>query len=144
MRMTVEGMNNAYQVGNFYFGGQLNDAAMAHFKSLGVTKVYNLRNEEEGDFSWEEDFCEKEGMQYKQIPFLVDGAVNDDCVKELSSLNESDKALIHCASGNRIGAWYVIYCVKNKGLSFDEASKLAFEVGLTNPGLLGPVQEYLS
>lgn len=145
-RIEVNGINNAFQLENFYFGGQPDQMALQFFIDQGVKTIYNLRGEGEGDFSEQEAFLKEKNIEYHHIPFLAETGFNSSCINKLGQLKqgkEEDKVLIHCASGNRIAAWYMIYLVQQKGFNFDDALKEAIESGLTNPGLGEAIRQYL-
>ena len=145
-RIDAPGINNAFQVENFYFGGQPNKEGFQYFIDQGVKIIYNLRGVGEDDFSEQEDFLKENGIEYKHIPFLVENGFSSDCLDELGKLTQGEseeKILIHCASGNRIGAWYIIYLVQVKGLDFDTAFEEGIKAGLTNPGLGQAVRQFL-
>jgi protein tyrosine phosphatase (PTP) superfamily phosphohydrolase (DUF442 family) len=145
-RINAPGINNAFQVENFYFGGQPNQEGFQFFLDQGVKTIYNLRGIGEDDFSEQEAFFKEKGIEYKHIPFLGENGFNPDCLQDLSELKQGAseaKVLIHCASGNRIGAWYIIYLVQVKGLDLDTAFEEGIKAGLTNPGLGQAVRQFL-
>lgn len=145
-RINVPGINNAFKVENFYFGGQPDESALEFFLNEGVEVVYNLRSVGEADFQAEEALLKAKGVEYNFLPFLAETGFSEECINNLNQLKqgaEEKKVLIHCASGNRIGGWYLIYLVKVKGLDFTAALAEAEKAGLSNPGLAQGVKEYL-
>lgn len=145
-QIDVDGINNAFKVENFYFGGQPNQQGLQYFIDQGVKTIYNLRGFGEDDFSDQEAFLKENNIEYKHIPFMGETGFNPECLETLGQLKQGegeDKVLIHCASGNRIAAWYIIYQVKVKGIDFDTAYDEAIKAGLTNPGLGEAIRQFL-
>jgi uncharacterized protein (TIGR01244 family) len=82
---------------------QIEDAARA-----GVRTVINLRTDGEPGFEWERAAVEGHGMRYIHIPIAGASGLTRRNVESIdaalvSSL-EQGPVLLHCASGNRIGA----------------------------------------
>lgn len=145
-KIDVDGINNAYQVKNFYFGGQPDQTGLEYFIQAGVKRVYNLRSHGEADFSDEERFLKENNIEYIHLPILGPEGFDSEAVSELAKLGHSDedeKVLIHCASGNRIGAWYIIYLIQNHQMKVEDARKEGEKAGMTNPGLFQAVASYL-
>lgn len=52
--------------------------------------------------------------------------------------------LVHCASGNRVGALYYAYLVAEKEMSRDDALEAAKANGLRSEALIEPVDAWLA
>ena len=82
---------------------QIEDAARAGFHT-----VINLRTDEEPGFEWERETVEGLGMRYVQIPVTGASGLTRENVERidaaLSEALEAGSVLLHCGSGNRIGA----------------------------------------
>ena len=102
------------------------------------------RKPEEGDFSVEEEICKQHGLEYVYIQLENGGIFIPQAIDKLNDmLDENEKTLIHCASANRIGGWFISYLVKKKGMDFDSAVELAQTTGLSNPGFISQMAELL-
>lgn len=103
----------------------------------GVQTVVNLRPAAEQPLSEQPD-VEAAGMRYVNIPI---GSLNDFTEQAISQfrelLNSDDKLLVHCASGNRVGALYA-FTAAAEGKSVEQALELGRSAGLTK---LAPMVE---
>ncbi|MCW8092533.1 protein tyrosine phosphatase family protein [Alteromonas sp. ASW11-130] len=89
-----------------YSSGQPNKEQLKLMKELGVKHIINLRPTAEQHWD-EQAFVESMGMSYYNIP--VEGAedINLDNAGKLEMLlakHSGESILVHCASGNRVGA----------------------------------------
>jgi len=70
--------------------------------------VISLRTDEEPGFEWERETVEDLGMRYVQIPVTGASGLTRENVERidaaLSEALEAGSVLLHCGSGNRIGA----------------------------------------
>ncbi len=90
----------------FYASGQPTKQQLKLAKEQGVKHVVNLRPSSEQDWD-EKAFVESLGMSYYHIP--VDGAqgINHENAAKLDQIltqHKGEATLVHCASGNRVGA----------------------------------------
>jgi uncharacterized protein (TIGR01244 family) len=89
-------------------GGQPSREQIEAAGASGFGTVINLRVEKEEGFEWEAETVENLGMRYISIPVAGSRGLTVENVRRLdAALSESAKAgpvLLHCASGNRIGA----------------------------------------
>ena len=127
--------------------GQPKDTAYEKLAANGFRAVLNLRTDKESvDLSHERELVEKAGMKYINIP--VNGAdPKKEQVDEFLKVVK-DKAnyplLIHCASANRVGAFWMIYRVVEFDWSEEKALEEATQVGLTSPVLKKFAQDYIA
>lgn len=139
-----KGINNVYKVAGNFFAGQPTEETYKNITDAEIKYVVNMRSIGEADFSSEVDFLKNNNIPYMHLPLLGDNGFNQDSVKKLAEIvNANENILIHCASGNRIAGWYIVYLVQEKQKSFDEAVEIAMESGLSNPGLIHFAKEYL-
>jgi len=126
---------------------QPKDTAYEKLAANGFRAVLNLRTDKEGvDLVHERELVEKSGMKYINIP--VNGAdPKKEQVDEFLKVVK-DKAnyplLIHCASANRVGAFWMIYRVVEFDWSEEKALEEATQVGLTSPVLKKFAQDYIA
>jgi len=127
----------------FIVGGQPSESDLILLSKNGIKTVINLRGD--GEFT---DFDEKSkvetlGMTYIAIP--VDGAsgVNHSNLALFSTaIKTQQKAFVHCASGNRVGAMFALDAYFNHNNSINEAIAIGKKSGLTR--LEGKVRKVIS
>jgi uncharacterized protein (TIGR01244 family) len=126
---------------------QPKDTAYEKLAANGFRAVLNLRTDKEGvDLAHERELVEKAKMKYINIP--VNGSdPKKEQVDEFLKVVK-DKAnyplLIHCASANRVGAFWMIYRVVEFDWSEEKALEEATQVGLTSPVLKKFAQDYIA
>ncbi len=106
--------------------GIIGKGGVKELAKKGFATIIDLRTENEGTAE-EKKNVESAGMNYINIPVTGAGINN----KQLAAFTESiEKAqtpvLVHCASGNRVGALWTTYRL-SKGID----SEIAFEEGRT-------------
>jgi protein tyrosine phosphatase (PTP) superfamily phosphohydrolase (DUF442 family) len=115
-------------------------------KSAGITHVIDLRKDDEGDLSKEAAVSKQAGAEYGRCP--LDREPTDvalDAFRErLKALPKGARALMHCASGNRVGGALYAYWVLDTGMDPAEALPLAHHAGLANPSTEKAVLAYVA
>ena len=103
--------------------------------SMGVKAVLNLRFPEESP--GEEQIVRDLGLRYENVPFRSPETLSDrvfeDARKILRTHDESP-ILMHCKSGNRVGAIWFAFRVLDMGIAPNDALEEAKVVGLKKPG----------
>lgn len=112
---------------------QLHDAARA-----GVTTVIDLRTPQEERGYDEQAAAEKLGLRYVRLPIGGAGDINEANARTLDRLLKQDAGttLLHCASGNRVGALLALAHARVDGAAAEEALQFGRDAGL---GSLEPV-----
>ena len=115
-------------------GGQPTEKQLELAKSKGFKTIINLRMPNEMT-QWDEPAKAKAlGMQYIAIPV---GNANDINVKNsrtlVAALEDQNNypLLIHCASGNRVGALFALDAYNNAKMNKEEALQIGRDSGLT-------------
>ncbi|MFT6631180.1 MAG: protein tyrosine phosphatase (PTP) superfamily phosphohydrolase (DUF442 family) [Bacteriovoracaceae bacterium] len=140
----IPGLMHLWKVDNLYLAGQPSANSWEAIKALGVSKVINLRDESEMDFTGEVKVIKELGMEYEQFPIVKGGALlADNCERLSQMLNDTEPHFIHCGSANRVGGWLITYLTKHKGMDFEAAVEIAQENGLSNPGFIDQAEEIL-
>lgn len=89
-------------------GGQPTRDQIAAAGAAGYKTVINLRPETEPGFEWEAAAVKAAGMAYVSIPVAgAAGLTKDNVIRidaALKAAEANGPVLMHCASGNRIGA----------------------------------------
>lgn len=116
-------------------GGQPEQSDLRAAREAGVRTVVNLRGE--GEFTqWDEAaLAEELGMDYVHIPIASPDDLDAEAVSALDrALSESgdEPTLVHCASGNRVGALFALRAAFLHEHSDEEAMRIGREHGLTS------------
>ena len=120
-------------------GGATTPAGVAEIKKLGYKAVINLRlaSEAGADVEAEAAAAKDAGITYLHLP--VNSASPDPAIvdKFLTAVSDpaNQPAFVHCASGNRAAAFWMIKRLVVDHWDVDRASTEAASLGLTNPAL---------
>jgi protein tyrosine phosphatase (PTP) superfamily phosphohydrolase (DUF442 family) len=126
-----------WEVDNLLLAGQPGEQSFEILKEMGVTKVVNLRGESEMDFSFEIEACSRLEIGYVQFPLVEAGElIAQNCERLSSMIDDNEKWFIHCGSANRIAGWLMTYLTKYRKMTFEQATEIAMNNGLTNPGFI--------
>lgn len=114
-------------------GGQPNESDLKKLANAGITTVINLRGK--GEFSTfnEQEVVEKLGMEYILIPIASASdinAANLNIFHKALSLTKGN-TLVHCASGNRVGAFFALESYKFQNKTSEQALSIGKKTGLT-------------
>lgn len=126
--------------------GAVTPEGVGEVKKLGYASIINLRqaNEAGANVEAEADAAKAAGLRYVHVP--ISGASPDPAAVDefLRVVVEPDNqpALIHCASGNRAAALWLIKRLVVDGWEEDRALKEAADLGLTSAPLKAFSLEY--
>ncbi len=127
------------------FGGQPTEDQLKALAADGLSFVLDLRTEGEN-----RGFDEPAALQSLDVPYLnlpVDGdrlALPETFDRFIEAMDKAEgPVLVHCASGNRVGAMYYAYLAAAKGVDREEARARARENGLRSAALEKAVDRYL-
>lgn len=116
-------------------GGQLSRKQMEALHTLGYTRFISLRPADEEGAGWEEKFAAEEGLTFERIPVAGGAGVTVDNAKLLAdalpAAGSDEKAVVYCASGNRVGALLALKAHFLDGRPADEALQFGLDAGLT-------------
>ena len=116
-------------------GGQPTQDLIASAGAAGYKTVINLRPDTEPGFEWEAAAVKAAGMAYVSIPVAGTAGLTKDNVARLdAALKEaaaSGPVLLHCGSGNRIGALLALRAVWLEGKDPAAALEYGKASGLT-------------
>jgi uncharacterized protein (TIGR01244 family) len=139
-KATVPGVTNFARVETtIACAGATTPAAVAELKKMGFASVVNLReaSEQGADIEAEAAAAKAAGINFIHLPFNTakpDPAVADKFLKVITD-RANDPAFIHCASGNRAAAMWMIKRMQIDKWDADRAGTEAAALGLTNPAL---------
>ena len=137
---TLDGVTNLKQVETTVAcAGAVKATAVAGIKNLGFASIINLRlpGEQGADIDAEAAAAKTAGINYIHIPFngsMPDPAVADRFLQAVTAPG-NQPAFIHCASGNRAAALWLIKRVLIDKWDTDRAVEEATELGMTSPAL---------
>jgi uncharacterized protein (TIGR01244 family) len=116
--------------------GQLTKADIAGLAAEGFKTVINLRPDgERGMLDGEAKLIEDAGLTYIQIPVEGKAGVNEAAARKLAETLAKEgvtPAVVHCGSGNRVGALFALKAYFVDGKSFDEAMAIGEKSGMTS------------
>jgi len=121
-------------------GGQPTEAELGEFAKQGVKTVIDLRGEGEDRGYDEAAVAQGLGLRYETLP--INGAedltpANAARLKQLLA-SGGNNVLLHCASGNRVGALLALMAQQEEGASREQALELGKQAGMKS---LTPVVE---
>ena len=119
--------------------GATTPAAVAGLKQMGYASIINLRmaNEQGADVDAEAAAAKTAGIAYIHLPFngaMPETSVADQFVKAVTD-KRNQPAFVHCASGNRAAAMWMIKRMVVDKWDADRAGTEAAALGLANAGL---------
>ena len=120
-------------------GGATTAEAVPELKKMGFASIINLRvpTEQGANIDDEAAAAKDAGIKFYSIPFNTaspDPAVPEKFLQTLTTPG-NEPAYIHCASGNRAAAMWMIKRIAIDHWDADKASAEAASLGLTNPTL---------
>jgi len=127
--------------------GATTPAALAGLKKMGYASVINLRQASEpgADIEGSMAAAKAAGINYVHLPFNAaspDPAVVDNFVKAVTD-RKNQPAFVHCASGNRAAAMWMVKRMQVDNWDAERAGAEATALGLTNSALRTFVLDYV-
>jgi uncharacterized protein (TIGR01244 family) len=114
--------------------GQPSVEAIARLKSAGITTVIDLRPDAETPDLDEKSVAEAAGLKYRSLPIASPADLTRENVKRFDQLlkdSQDEEVLVHCASGNRVGAMMALRAAWVQGKSTEEALAIGQAAGMT-------------
>jgi uncharacterized protein (TIGR01244 family) len=127
-------------------GGQPKLEDLEKMKSEGIRAILNLRQASEHDAAAEEAKAKEVGLRYVHIPVNWRELKDEYAVEFLKATDDAanQPAFIHCATANRVGAFWMIRRVIRDGWTLEKAEEEARKIGLRNEALLAFAKDYIS
>ena len=139
-RPPVPGVTNFARVDTtIACAGAITPESVGELKKLGYASIVNLRQSSESgaNLDAEADAARTAGLRYLHLP--LNGSSPDPAVVDqfLRAIVEPDNqpALVHCATGNRAAALWLIKRLVVDGWDEERATKEATDLGLTSAQL---------
>jgi len=120
-------------------GGQPSKKAFVSLAAEGYKSIINLRAEPT-PFN-EKTLSAEIGVAYHHLPIAEAAGINKKNAETLYELLQDENnlpAIVHCASGNRVGALFALFGSEHYGLAPEAAVKFGEATGMTR---LKPVVE---
>ncbi len=128
-----------------YSAGQPQSDEWAEIARNGIATVVNLRPDSEQPGLDERALATAQGLNYIALPIASAQDLTPANVSLFKSLLRQHKAnglLIHCGTGNRVGAMFALSRALDPGCSIDEAIDYGRKAGLS--GLQAQVTDILT
>jgi uncharacterized protein (TIGR01244 family) len=122
--------------------GQPSVEAISRLRSAGITTVIDLRPDAETPDLDEKAVAENAGLKYRSLPIAGAADLTHENVARFDQLlkdSEREHVLLHCASGNRVGAMMALRARWLQGKSEEEALAIGKAAGMT--GLADAVKQ---
>ena len=125
--------NGKMPVEGLLTGGQPTDEQLAALRDAGYKTVINLRMPDERGTRGEAETVAELGMVYVSIPVSgKEGLTKENAVALAAALETAERpALLHCGSGNRVGALLAVKAFELDGRSAEEALEIGLAGGVT-------------
>jgi uncharacterized protein (TIGR01244 family) len=125
--------------------GQPDAAGLEASRAAGATTVIDFRKASERPDFDEKAAADRAGLAYVNIPYQGDAELTDRVLDTARTTFAAldGPALMHCRSGNRVGAAWLAYRALDGGLSWDAALAEARAVGLKDAKLEARAREYV-
>jgi len=145
---SVPGITNFAQIETTVAcAGAVSSASVAEIKKMGFKAIFNLRlaTEQGADIEGETAAAKAAGINFIHLPLngsSPDPAVVDSFLKAITAPG-NQPALIHCASGNRAAAMWLIKRVIVDGWDTDRAMAEATELGTISAPMKAFALDYI-
>jgi len=116
-----------------YSSGQPSPGDWRQLAAQGIEVVVNLRPDAEQPGVDERADVERSGLAYHHIPIATAADLDAERVSAFRSLLEalrSRRVLVHCGSGNRVGAMFALSHAREPGVTVDAALDYGRRAGL--------------
>lgn len=126
-------------------GGQPTEEHLRTFLDHGYKTILDLRAPDEPRPFDEPEAARRIGLEYVSLPVTPETLTDEifDTFRDLMRDESKRPVVIHCASGNRVGAVLIPYLVLDEGRTRQEALEAAVEVGLRSQDLAGRAMDYV-
>ena len=147
-KSTVPGVANFAQVETTVAcAGAVTPEGVAEIKKMGFNSIINLRlaSEQGANIEGETAAAKSAGITFVHLPFngsMPDPAVADQFLKVIHE-PKNQPAFIHCASGNRAAAMWLIKRVLVDKWELPRATDEATQLGLTSAGMKNFALDYI-
>lgn len=126
-------------------GAQPTREQLASLRADGVRGVINLREPEEHNIEEEAAQAKDLGLLYVSIPVKTAAPKDEQAEAFLKATRDANifPLFIHCGSGNRVGAFWMIRLVLVDGWTPERAEEEAKQIGMRSPNLRDFALDYI-
>ena len=126
-------------------GAQPTREQLASLKADGVRGIINLREPEEHNIEEEAALAKDLDLLYVSIPVKTAAPKDDEVEAFLKATHDPNifPLFIHCGSGNRVGAFWMIRRVLVDGWTPERAEDEAKQIGMKSPNLRDFALDYI-
>jgi uncharacterized protein (TIGR01244 family) len=126
-------------------GAQPNVSQIAALAQDGFRTIVNLREPNEYDSAAEEAAAREVGLRYINIPVRTAEPKEEqlDTFLRVTANPAIYPAFLHCGSGNRIGAFWMVRRVLADHWAVEQAEKEAAQIGMKSPNLKEFALDYI-
>ncbi len=127
-------------------GGQPTAEHLAALKRAGCDVVLDIREPMEPRPYRTPDAVRAAGLEYVNIPFGqgdIKDATFEAALRTVRQLGGRKRVLVHCSSGNRVGAALIPYLMLDQGFEEEDAVNEALRIGTRSAALLEQALEYV-
>jgi uncharacterized protein (TIGR01244 family) len=122
--------NGAEPFAGLITGGQPTLEQLDAASAQGIKTVINLRTPGESEIGQAD--VEARGMTYVALPIASDGLTAENAAAFAAAIDAAERpAIVHCGSGNRVGALFALKAYYQDGADTDAAVELGNTAGLT-------------
>lgn len=139
------GAQRVVEVDHIWVASQPDRKALQLAQEAGVGAVINLRQENEMD--WDEASAVIElGMDYHAVPVNGRaGRLEPADMRKIHAIVQAQRGkpvMVHCASGNRVGAWLSTYLMDIQGIELEPALAIGKAAGIRSEAVEGWIRDY--
>lgn len=145
-RSVVPGLANAAcPLPEVVTGGQPAEAHLEELARRGYRTVLDLRAPEEPRPFDEPAAARRLGLEYLNLPVTPETLTDETFSRFRDLMRDRGRrpVIVHCGSGNRVGAVLIPYLVLDEGKGMEEAMETALEVGLRSQELADRALDYV-
>ncbi len=115
--------------------GQFSEPQLRELARLGPIRIINLRAADEPGSDWEPVLTKELGLTYVHLPIAGETDLTEANARRFADILDERPAgtldLVHCSSGNRVGALFALKQFYVDGASADEALAFGKQAGMT-------------
>lgn len=134
-----------HAIGGLLLASQPSAADLQLAVQRGVRNVISLRHADEPVGFDERAEAGRLGLSYVVLPWNGTDELTDAVFDEARRLlrDSPRPLLLHCASGNRVGAVWIPWRVLDEGVTPEQAAEEARVIGLSTPGYEQKARDYI-
>ncbi len=140
-------ITSLYTMNGVFLASQPAEEDFRHAKEAGIKTIVNLRKAGELKEFDQDALMAELGFEYHHHGYRAPDELTDELFDTVRGyLNDQSKIpmLIHCSSGNRVGALWAAHRVLDHKIDLEDAVKEAKTIGMKLPGYETRLREYVA